>query len=85
MERTQIYLTKNQIKKLREAAKKKNTTVSGMVREAVDVQYGSNVHIPPKQKVESLTEFAKRIRKMGFKGPKDLATNMDEYLYGGKK
>lgn len=85
MERTQIYLTKSQIKKLRKTAQKKNATLSSMVREAINVQYGSQIRILPKEKVESFSEFAKRIRRMGFKGPKDLATNLDKYLYGGKK
>ncbi len=31
---------------------------------------------------ETLVQFAERIRKMGFRGPKDLASNMDKYLYG---
>jgi hypothetical protein len=85
MERTQIYLPKNQIKKLKELAYKKKTTVSGLVRDAVDVQYAPEIKIMPKKKRETLLEFAKRINSIGFKGPKDLATNMDEYLYGGKK
>jgi hypothetical protein len=86
MERTQIYFPKTQIKKLKELAYKKKTTVSGLVRDAVDAQY-SIVRPNPymHKKEETLVEFAERIRKMGFKGPKDLASNLDDYLYGGKK
>lgn len=84
MERTQIYLAKSQIKKLRQLAQKKRTTLSGLVRDAVEVQYGVKKLINWK-KEETLPEFAERIRKMGFKGPKDLASDLDEYLYGGKK
>lgn len=86
MERTQIYFPKTQIKKLRALAYKKKATVSELVRDAVDVQYELKIKIPQKQKrEETLLEFADRIRKMGFRGPKDLASNLDEYLYGGKK
>jgi hypothetical protein len=86
MERTQIYLPKKQIKQLKEIAYKRKTTVSDLVRDAVDVQYGVVQPIAQKhKKEETLVEFAERIRKMGFKGPKDLATNLDDYLYGGKK
>lgn len=86
MERTQIYFPKTQIKKLKELAYKKKTTVSGLVRDAVDFQYELKIKIPQNRKrEETLLEFAERIRKMGFSGPKDLASNLDEYLYGGKK
>lgn len=85
MERTQIYLPKSQIRKLRELAYKKKTTVSGLVRDAVDVQYAPQARVTPKKQRETLLEFAKRINSIGPKGPKDLATNMDAYLYGGKK
>ena len=84
MERTQIYLPKSQIKKLKGLAQKRKTTVSELVRDAVDVQYGIKIQTPQKKR-ETLLEFAKRINSLGPKGPKDLATNMDEYLYGGKK
>ena len=84
MERTQIYLPKSQIKKLKGLARKKKTTVSELVRDAVDIQYGIKIQIPQKKR-ETLLEFAKRINALGPKGPKDLATNMDKYLYGGKK
>ncbi|MFH1584629.1 MAG: CopG family transcriptional regulator [Patescibacteria group bacterium] len=86
MERTQIYLPKSQIQKLKSLAQKKNTTVSELVRDAVDVQYAP-MQIKPalKKKRETLLEFAKRVNSIGCKGPRDLATNIDEYLYGGKK
>lgn len=85
MERTQIYFPKTQIRKLKELAYKKKTTVSGLVRDAVDIQYAAPVRVAPKKRRETLLEFAKRINSIGPKGPKDLATNMDAYLYGGKK
>ena len=86
MERTQIYLHKNQIKKLKELAYKKKTTVSGLVRDAVDVQYEIG---QPKalrsQRKETVLDLAEALNKISFKGPKDLASNLDDYLYGGKK
>ena len=33
----------------------------------------------------SLLEAAREINKLGQKGPRDLAANLDDYLYGGKK
>ncbi|TSC97167.1 MAG: hypothetical protein Greene071421_553 [Parcubacteria group bacterium Greene0714_21] len=85
MERTQIYFPKTQIKKLKELAYKKKTTVSELVRDAIDVQYAPQIKAAPRKKEETLVQLAERIRKMGFKGPRDLAANLDDYLYGGKK
>jgi len=34
---------------------------------------------------ETLLEFAERLSKIGFKGPKDLSYNLDHYLYGAPK
>ncbi|HZX49666.1 MAG TPA: CopG family transcriptional regulator [Candidatus Paceibacterota bacterium] len=85
MERTQIYLSKSQVKKLKELAQKKKTTFSGLVRDAVDVQYGVEQPAKWTKKEETLLDIAARVNALGEKGPGDLATNLDEYLYGGKK
>jgi hypothetical protein len=86
MERTQIYLAKSQVKQLKELAQKKKTTLSELVRDAVDVQYEiGQPKIFPKQKKETVLDLANELNKIGFKGPKDLASNLDDYLYGGKK
>ena len=34
---------------------------------------------------ESLLQAAKRINAMGRPGPKDLASKVDQYLYGSRK
>ena len=51
---------------------------------------GSNRNLRKKNKVELsageyLLEMAKEAKKLGFKGPKDLATNIDKYLYGSEQ
>ena len=82
MERTQIYLPKSQIKRLKELAYKKKTTVSGLVRDAVDVQYAAPLKTVLRKKEETFLEAADRINRLGPPGPKDLASNVDKYLYG---
>lgn len=81
MERTQIYLPKRQITKLKQLAQKKKTTLSGLVRDAVEVKYGTSTRLVQK-KEETLREAAERIGKLGKRGPKDLSSRLDEYLYG---
>ena len=85
MERTQIYLPKSQIKKLKQLAQKKKTTLSELVRDAVEVQYDVKKPTPWAENEETLLDIAARVNALGEKGPSDLATNLDEYLYGGKK
>lgn len=83
MERTQIYLPKSQIKKLKGLAQKKKTTVSELVRDAVDIQYSvQKPLVQGKRAQETFAQAAERIGKLGERGPKDLSSRVDEYLYG---
>ena len=83
MDRTQIYLPKKQLNLLKKEALKRDTTVSYLVREAITKKYSAPVK-PLKARRKTFREMAKEIEKLGAHGPKDLAENMDEYLYGGK-
>lgn len=83
MRRTQIYLTKSQQMLLRDRAQKYSTTVSEVVRDLIDQGLKQKNKTKPK-KHESLFEAAQRISRLGANGPKDLAINHDEYLYGKK-
>lgn len=83
MNRTQIYLPKSQQVALKKEAQKRGSTVSAIVRDAIQeklmIQAKKNQLIG-----NSLLAASRRINKLGKKGPKDLATNLDKYLYGGK-
>ena len=79
MNRTQIYLTKTQIETLRQIAQKRNTSMSEVVRSLIGEKFKK---VPTKR--EGLLSAARSINKLGLKGPKDLATNLDKYLYGRK-
>lgn len=89
MNRTQIYLPKRLQGTLKQKARADDTTVSEVVRRAVE-RY---LFAPPgKQRQKrgtrasnGLLAMADRVNALGVKGPKDLASNMDAYLYGGKK
>lgn len=83
MNRTQLYLPKSQLDWLKKTARKKQTTASAVMRELVYEKQKSSGHLRiVADRGESLYESAKRISKLGTKGPKDLAKNMDKYLYG---
>jgi sarcosine oxidase gamma subunit len=86
MIRTQIYLPQQQHDHLKALALKKRTSMSSVVRQLIDEKIGPNVQagninekIGPGQ---WLLNQAKQAEKMGFQGPSDLASKVDEYLYG---
>ena len=86
MKRTQIYLTKSQKEALEARARRKGTTVSELIRNMINQGLESNQKKTLVRKKEpSMFDVLEEIKKMGFSGPPDLAENLDDYLYGGKK
>lgn len=80
MTRTQIYLPYDQISYLRQRALAENTSVSEIIRRVIEDS-------GPKKKTKInagkwLLSLAKLGEQRKVKGPKDLATNLDKYLYG---
>ncbi len=81
MQRTQLYLPKSQIKKLKERARKEDVSMSELVRRFIE--NGENKDDAREEKAhEPLLASADRINTLGESAPADLAENTDEYLYG---
>ena len=86
MVRTQIYLPQSQLDFLRARARKYNSTVSEEVRRAVICLESPETEPATQQSAgEWLMSLAKEAKRLKIKGPKDLSTNLDKYLYGSKK
>jgi len=84
MIRTQIYLPQSQIRMLRAIAQKRQMSMSCVIRNLVDEGLvKKNTKGKAQKPMSTLFQVLEDIRKMGFKGPSDLAQNMDKYLYGG--
>ena len=81
MNRTQIYLPQKQIEILRKKAQRERTTTSEIIRRILREKIEGTAARRQKQ---SLFDAARRINAKGAKGPRDLASNLDAYLYGGK-
>lgn len=81
MLRTQIYLPASQVKALKAVAAKENSSVSELVRGAVEYKLNGTKKKPKESVGKWLQRLAEDAKKRGVKGPKDLATNMDKYLY----
>lgn len=81
MQRTNIYLPKQELLLAKELASSENTTVSAVVRRSLHkelTQKGTNW-------ASSLLAMAKNAEKSKKSGPKDLAKNHDYYIYLGLK
>lgn len=84
MNRTQIYLPRKQIEVLRREAARKHTTVSGVIRGVLEERFEPARNAKRERPHETLLEFARRVNLGGKRAPRDLAKNLDKYLYGGK-
>ena len=89
MIRTQIYLTPALHQHFTRLARKNRTSMAREVRVSLEKQITpKDVKKTKKTKYKGaagwLLKVAEEAEKMKYDGPKDLATNMDEYLYGDK-
>lgn len=74
MIRTQVYLTEDIYTRIQLAAKREQKKAAAIVRELL--QKGL-----VKKKKQTLGEALLELSKIGAKGPRDLSTNHDTYLY----
>lgn len=84
MIRTQIYLTQKQHSSLKKKAASLNTTVSDQIRKIIEKDLEAEKKSRPFNAGKWLLSMAEEAERIGASGPKDLATNMDKYLYGNK-
>lgn len=79
MHRTQVYFEPEVLEVLREEARKKKTTLAAVIRAKVKKTLPRKKIA--KRKKMNATEALLHIAKHGFKGPKDLASRIDEFVY----
>lgn len=85
MVRTQIYITQKQYRVLTQKAAVEKTTVSQLIRNLVDRQLSEGKSQYKRKNAGSvLLEMARDAKRLNLKGPSDLASNVDTYLYGEK-
>ncbi len=78
MKRKQIYLTETLEKEINFQSKRENKTQAQVVRELLEESLQKR-----KQKLSD-GEFLLWMADHAGRGPKDLSTNLDRYLYGDK-
>jgi len=79
MIRTQIYLPKDLYRNIDIAAKRERKAKAEIIRKAIEI--GLSKKDTNKNTGHALLEIAAMAKKYNWKGPKDLSTNIDKYLY----
>lgn len=77
MIRTQIYLPKELYQEIDFVAKKEKKAKAQIIREAIEKDMNSKRG----NAGDTLLKLAAMAKKYKWKGPKDLSTNHDKYLY----
>jgi hypothetical protein len=78
MIRTQVYITEEQARDIKLRAKRENKREAEVIRELL--REGMKTSTTNVQ--ESTGESLLRLAAIGGKGPSDLSTHVDDYLYG---
>jgi hypothetical protein len=78
MIRTQIYLTEEQARDIKLRAKRENKREAEIIRELLSVGMKKSTN----KAQESTGESLLRLAAIGGKGPADLSSRVDDYLYG---
>ncbi len=78
MIRTQVYLTKDQARDIKLHARRENKREAEVIRELLSEDMKKSAS----KAQESTGESLLRLAAIGGKGPADLSTRVDDYLYG---
>ncbi len=85
MRRLQIYLPEETYQELRHEAFTKNSSIAEIIRKKVAKKtrkVTKKENNPGKAHFEAMLKLAKMAEKKNWKGPRDLASRVDYYLYG---
>jgi hypothetical protein len=80
MIRTQVWLTEDQSRYIKDRARSEKRKPADVLRELVD----RGRLVSQGKRKESVQGFLARIKQLNLSGPTDLSTNLDDYLYGDK-
>lgn len=75
MVRTQVYLHKSQIQEIQLIARKERKAQAKIIRDLIQKGIEAN------KNQESIGEAFKKLADIKVQGPRDLSTNLDNYLY----
>lgn len=88
--RTQIYLPEYEYKRLKDRAKVQDKTFAQVIRDLLRLGLSEEkrqreTKKPKASGAQYLLQMAKEAERLGFEGPRDMSTTVDEVIYGLKK
>ena len=81
MQRTQVYFDPEILELLKEEAISKKITLARVIREKVAKNIRRRKSVKQKSAAEVLLGLARLGEKLNVRGPKNLAKNIDKYVY----
>lgn len=91
LKKTTIRIPKNLYIKAKKKAVEQGIPLQEYVRIALDMTLRLKMPLTPadenqgRKHAKALLKLAAEAKKRNVRGPKDLASNIDEYLYGSKR
>ena len=82
MIRTQVYLTEEQAHDIKIRAKQENKRQAEVIRDLLEKGRASSRRTTHETAGNALLRLAKLGEKLQVKGPADLSSRIDDYLYG---
>ena len=81
MQRTQVYFDPEILELLKDEARTKKITLASVIREKVTKNIRRKKSVKRKSAAEVLLGLARLGEKLNVRGPKNLAKNIDKYVY----
>jgi hypothetical protein len=82
MNRTQVFLTDEQLQDIKLLAKRENKREAVVIRELLDTGRKVSHSTHHESTGDALLRLAKLGEKLQVKAPSDLSSRIDDYLYG---
>ena len=82
MNRTQVFLTDEQIQDIKLRAKRESKREAAVIRELIDAGRHASPPTPQESTGDALLRLVKLGEKLQIKAPSDLSSRIDDYLYG---
>ena len=82
MIRTQVYLTEEQARDIKLRARREKKREAEVIRDLLNKGFHASKNVNRETTGDALLRLARLGEKLHIKGPADLSSRIDDYLYG---
>src|SRR3954451_21910077 len=82
MVRTQVYLTEEQARDIKIRAQRERRREADVIRDMLERGRLTSTGKRQETAGQAMLRLVEVVKRLGLKGPTDLSTNHDDYLYG---